>query len=327
VSTRPAMAAAAIAAVLFGAAALARPSVWGNFTSKAPNAGNSITAATDFRAPSASAATIGKTAGGIAGQIKKGATYYVYANASDTGNPASGVATITANVSSLTTGSTAVALSAGSFNANGVSYGYRSAALTASTSLAAGTYSYSLTLTDVAGNSKTQSGFTVTVDNTGPTGTDVQTPSVGTTSGLAQAGDTVAFTFSKAIDPNSILAGWSGASTSVVLRLNNGSGSANDTVTVYNATNATQLPLGSVNLGRTDYTSASITFGATGTASSMAMSGNTITITLGTQSAAATTAAATGTMTWTPSASATDPAGNAASTTAVTESGAADKDF
>jgi len=321
------MAAAAIAAVLFGAAALARPSVWGNFTSKAPNAGNSITAATDFRAPSASAATIGKTAGGIAGQIKKGATYYVYANASDTGNPASGVATITANVSSLTTGSTAVALSAGSFNANGVSYGYRSAALTASTSLAAGTYSYSLTLTDVAGNSKTQSGFTVTVDNTGPTGTDVQTPSVGTTSGLAQAGDTVAFTFSKAIDPNSILAGWSGASTSVVLRLNNGSGSANDTVTVYNATNATQLPLGSVNLGRTDYTSASITFGATGTASSMAMSGNTITITLGTQSAAATTAAATGTMTWTPSASATDPAGNAASTTAVTESGAADKDF
>jgi hypothetical protein len=32
-------------------------------------------------------------------------------------------------------------------------------------------------------------------------------------------------------------------------------------------------------------------------------------------------------MTWTPSASATDPAGNAASTTVVTESGTADKDF
>jgi hypothetical protein len=321
------MVAATVAAVLLGTAALARQSVWGNFTAASPDAGNSITAASDFLAPTASGSAIGKTAGGIAGQIKKGATYYVYANAGDSGNPASGVATITANVNSITAGSTAVALTAGSFNANGVSYGYRSAAQTAGASLAAGTYSYSLTLTDVAGNSQTQSGFSVTVDNTGPTGTDVQTPSVGTTNGLAQAGDTISFTFSKAIDPNSILAGWSGSSTAVVLRLNNGTGSNNDTVTVFNSTNATQLPLGSVNLGRTDYTSAGITFGATGTASTMAMSSNTITVTLGTQSAAATTAAATGSMIWTPSASATDPAGNAASTTAVTESGAADKDF
>jgi chitinase len=59
----------------------------------------------------------------------------------------------------------------------------------------------------------------------------------------------------------------------------------------------------------------------------MVMSGNAVTITLGTQSAAATAAAAPGSMSWTPSASATDPAGNAVSTTAVTESGAADKDF
>jgi len=327
VTTRPAIVAAAIAAVLLGTAGLARQSVWGGFSGKGQDAGNSITAATDFRAPTASAAMIGKTAGGIAGQIKKGATYYVYANVSDTGNPASGVATVTADVSSLTAGSTAVALSAGSFSSGGVSYGYRSAAQTAGASLAAGTYAYSLTMTDVGGNSKTQSGFSVTVDNTGPSGTDVQTPLVSSTNGLAEAGDTIAFTFSKAIDPNSILSGWSGSATGVVLRLNNGAGSNNDTVTVFNSTNVTQLPLGSVNLGRADYTSASITFGATGTASSMAMSGNTITITLGTQSAAATTAAATGTMTWTPSASATDPAGNAVSTTAVTESGAADKDF
>ncbi|HEX5592111.1 MAG TPA: hypothetical protein VFX35_02045 [Solirubrobacterales bacterium] len=326
-STRPAIVAAAIAAVLFGTAALARQSVWGNFTGTAPNAGNTITAATDFRAPTVSATTLAKTGGGTVGQIKKGGTYYVYANVSDTGNPASGVSTVTANVSSITSGSTAVALSAGSFTAGGVSYGYRSASLTAGTSLAAGSYSYSLTTTDVAGNSRTQSGYSVVVDNTVPAGTDVQTPNVGTTNGLAQAGDTISFSFSKAIDPNSILSGWSGASTNVVLRLNNGSGSANDTVTVFNATNATQLPLGSVNLGRADYTSASITFGATGTASTMAMSGNVVTVTLGTQSAAATTAAATGTMTWTPSASATDPAGNGTSTTAVTESGAADKDF
>jgi hypothetical protein len=318
------MVAATLVACLLGAAAMARPGVWGNFTATAADAGNSITAAADFRAPTASASAIGKTAGGIAGSIKKAGTYYVYANVSDTGNPASGVSKVTANVSTITSGSTAVALSSGSFSAGGVTYNYRSAALTAGSSLAAGNYSYSLTLTDVAGNSATQSGFSVTVNNTAPSGTDVQTTNGGSIAGRADAGDKITFTFGSEIEPISILAGWSGASTNVVVRLNN---ATNDTVTIFNSTNATQLPLGSISLGRSDYATANITFGATGTASTMVMSGNTITITLGTQSAAATTAAATGTMSWTPSATATDAAGNAVSTTAVTESGAADKEF
>ena len=321
---RPAMVAATLVVFLLGASALARQSVWGNFTATAPDAGNSITAATDFRAPTASASAIGKTAGGIAGSIKKGGTYYVYANVSDTGNPASGVSKVTANVSSITSGSTAVALSSGSFSAGGVTYNYRSASLTAGAGLAAGSYSYSLTLTDTAGNFATQSGLSVTVDNTAPSGSDVQTANGSTTAGRAEAGDKISFTLSEEIDPNSILSGWSGSATNVVVRLNN---ATNDTVTIFNSTNATQLPLGSVSLGRSDYTTANITFGATGTASSMVMSGNTVTITLGTQSAAATTAAATGTMSWTPSATATDAAGNAVSTTAVTESGTADKEF
>ena len=324
---RPAITAAAIAAVLLGAAAVARPSVWGNFTATVPSAGNSITAAKDFRAPTASAATIGKSAGGATGYIKKGGTYYVYANVSDSGNPASGISTVTANVDAITSGSTAVALSAGSFTAGGVTYNRRSAALTAGTGLANGSYAYSLTLTDVAGNSSTESGFSVIVDNTGLTGSDVQTTNGGSTAGLAQAGDKVAFTYNEAVDPNSILSGWTGAATSVVVRLNNGSGSSNDTLTIYNAANAAQLPLGSVNLGRADYTSANLTFGASGTASTMVLSGATVTITLGTQSAAAITAGATGAMTWTPSATVTDIAGNNASTTAVTESGAADREF
>jgi hypothetical protein len=326
VTTRPALVAATVAAVLLGTAAMAQQSVWGSFRSTTPSAGNSITAAADFRAPTVSAAAIGKTAGGVAGQIRKGGTYYVYASGTDTGNPASGVSSVTANVGSITSGSTAVALSAGSFSAGGVSYGYRSAALTAGSGLAAGSYSYSLTITDAAGNSATQPGFSVTVDNTAPAGTDVQTANSGAIAGLAEAGDKITFTFSKAIDPSSILSGWNSGSTSVVVRLNN-NGTNNDTVTVYNSTNTTQLSLGSVNLGRTDYTSSSITFGATGTASSMVMSGNTITVTLGTQSAAATAAASTGTMAWTPSAAATDAAGNATSTTAVNEPGTADKDF
>jgi hypothetical protein len=323
---RPAIVATFLLAVLFGTAAMARQSVWGGFTSTAPNPGNSITAATDFRAPSASAAAIGKTAGGTVGAVKKAGAYYVYANVADAGNPASGISAVTANVSSLTSGATAVALAAGSYAAGGASYNYRSAAQTAGSGLAAGSYAFTLTMTDAAGNSATQSGFGVTVDNTAPAGSDVQTANGGTTNGLVEAGDTITLSLNEAPDPNSVLAGWSGAAANVVVRLNNG-GTGNDTVTVFNSANATQLNLGSVNLGRTDYTSANITFGATGTASQMVLSGSTVKITLGTRSAAATTAAAAGTMSWTPSSTATDGAGNSVAATAVTETGAADKDF
>jgi hypothetical protein len=322
----PALTAVALAFALLGAAATCQ-GVWGSFGGATADAANSITAASDFRAPTASASAIGKTAGGLTGQIKKGGTYYVYADLSDAGNPPSGVATVKANVSTITTGSTAVALVAGSYSAGRVAYDFRSASLTAAAGLAAGSYTYSLTSTDAAANTATQTGFGVTVDNTAPSGTDVQATNGGSIAGRAEAGDKVAFAFSGEIDPSSILAGWSGGSTGVVVRLNNGTGTNNDTMTIFNSINATQLPLGSVNLGRADYTSANVTFGATGTASSMAMSGSTVTITLGTQSAAATTAASTGTMSWTPAAAATDAAGNAVATTAVTETGSADKEF
>lgn len=305
-------------------ATLAASPVWGAFAASAASAGNTITAAADFIAPSASSEQIGKSSGGTPAFIKKGGTYYVYADVADSGNPASGVSKVTANVSSITSGSTATALSAGSYEVEGESFDYRSARLTAGSSLAEGPHAYSLTLTDAAGNGETETGFAVEVDNKAPTASDVQTTNHSTTVGLAQAGDAITYTYSEPPDPTSILSGWNGAATSVVVHLNN---ATNDTVTVFNATNKTQLNLGSVNLGRGDYTGSSITFGASGTASTMVLSGNSVTITLGTQSAAASTAGGTGTMVWTPSASATDRAGNAASTATATESGAADKEF
>jgi hypothetical protein len=317
---------AALVLALASTSLLAGGAIWGGFASKTPatNANNKITAATDFLAPTITDTVIAKTTGGIAGTIRKGGTYYVYANAADTGNPASGVSTIKANVSSITSAQTAATLSAGTFTVEGKSFTRRSASLTAGSTLAAGTASYALTVTDANANARTESGFTVAVDNTAPTGTDVQTSNGGATVGLAEAGDQVTYTFSKAIDPNSVLAGWSGVSTSIVVRLNQ---ATKDTVTVYNATNATLLPLGTLTLGATDYTTANLTFGATGTASTMVMSDNQIVVTLGTQSAAASAAAATGTMSWTPSATATDASGNPTATTAATESGAADKEF
>ena len=88
-----------------------------------------------------------------------------------------------------------------------------------------------------------------------------------------------------------------------------------------NASTQAQLPFGTIDLGRKDYVSKTTTFGASGTAGTMQLSGSAITVTLGTPSATAGTAAATGTLVWTPSSTVTDPAGNAMSTTAVNETG------
>jgi hypothetical protein len=318
------LAVAASVALLLGVSMTIGQS-FASFTKTTPNSGDTITAATDYRAPTINRSVIAKTAGGTAGFIKQGGTYFVYADITDTGNPASGISTATSNTSTITTGATATALASGAFTIGGLSYGRRSASLTANAALTAGTYTYSVTSADVAGNSGSQS-YSVTVDNTVPTGTDVQAANGGSIAGRPELNDTITYTFSEAIDPNSILAGWTGAATNVVVRVNNNI-PTNDQVQIFNATNASQLPLGNVDLARTDYVTANITFGATGTASSMTMSGNAVTVKLGTQSAAGTTAAGTGAMVWTPSATATDRAGNATSTTSKTETGAADLDF
>jgi hypothetical protein len=277
----------------------------------------------DTTPPTVSAAVIGKTAGGTPGYVKQGGTYYVYANATDTGSTASGVSTITANVSNVTTGSTAVPLTTvgGPFTVGGVSYAYRSASITASNPVIAGLKSFTVTATDVSGNAGSFTG-SVTVDNTVPTASDIQTANkVGGTAGQAEIGDTLTYTFSEAIDPNSVIAGWTGSPMALTLRLNNVAGS--DTVTVFDSGNTVQLPLGAVNLGRNDYVGPARTFSG----STMVMSGSTITITLGTASGSTTTAAGTGTMIWTPSTTPTDLAGNACTATAATETGAADVEF
>lgn len=314
----------ALLAALLGLATTAGV-VWALYTNSAASDGNELVAAADWVAPSASASVIGKSQGGVPGYIRQGGTYMVYANVSDSGGPASGISSVTANASAITSGQTAAGLGAGSFPIGGVTYSHRSSTLTAGATLAAGTYSYSLTSKDLAGNSRTQSGYTVTVDNTAPTAADIQTANkAGNTGGKPEAGDTITFTFSEPIDPSSILAGWEGQSTGVVVRITNATG---DPLTVFNAANTAQLPLGSVNLGRNDYATANATFGASGTVSTMVLSGNSITVTLGTASAGPSTASTTGTMIWTPSASAYDRAGNAETTTARSETGTADREF
>ncbi len=141
----------------------------------------------DTSAPTISAATIQKGAGGTAAFIKQGGTYYVYANVTDNGSPAVGVGTVTANVTNITTGSTAVSMSAGSWTVGATTYGYRSSILTANAVLTAGAKTYTITAADQAGNSATSGASSVTVDNTAPTvsGVAIQ-KSTGGTAGVVR---------------------------------------------------------------------------------------------------------------------------------------------
>jgi len=288
--------------------------------------GDTATAALTVNRPAVSTAVIAKSAGGEAGAIKQGGTYYVYANVTGSGTPPAGLGTLTADVSAITTGQTAASLGSGSYTVDGQSYNYRSAQLTAKGALAAGTDAFTIKLTDAAGTATTTS-YSVTVDNTAPHAAGIQSANVsGGTAGEPESGDAVTFTYSEPIDPSTVLSGWSGGAQPVVVEIIDGGGS-NDKLEVLNASTMAQLPLGTVDLGRKDYVTKTTTFGASGTQATMALSGSAITVTLGTSSATAGTAAGTGTLTWTPSSAVTDAAGNASSTAAVAESGAADKDF
>src|SRR5437868_2983990 len=75
----------------------------------------SASAASDFVPPTVTAGTgsvIARVNANKPGYIQQGQQYVVYANVSDTGNPASGVQTVTANLGTVTTGATSVALTA-----------------------------------------------------------------------------------------------------------------------------------------------------------------------------------------------------------------------
>jgi len=306
-----AWAASALAALAVAALAVGFSTASFTDTSQNPQ---TISAVADFVAPSADASAIVKSQGGVGGYIRAKGTYYVYADVTESGNPASGMASVKANVSALTSGQTAVALSPGSYTVGGVAYDYRSALLTASSSLSAGSKSYSLALADVAGNTRSQS-FAAIVDNgpfTGGSGFETANTSGGT-SGKAERGDTVSFTFNETPDPASIIAGWDGSATKAV-SVSIADKSANDALSVSGAT------IGSVAL-QGDYTTSGRT--TTFSVSTMSVSGATVTIVLGTDSAAnARTETDKNKPVWTPSASNYDAAGNASATTTVTAANA-----
>ena len=114
--------------------------------------------------------------------------------------------------------------------------------LAASTFPADDTYTLSVRATDKLGNTTTTT-TTFSIDRTRPSAVGLTTSNAGTVSRL-DAGDTFTLTFSEAMAPSSIIAGWTGSAAQNVVVRATGSGGAMDQLTVYNATNTTLLPLG-----------------------------------------------------------------------------------
>jgi hypothetical protein len=286
------------------------------------NGANTLATDADWTAPTGSS-VIARSGSTVGGSIAQGSGYYVYANATDSGNPASGVASVVAGVANLTTSPTSATLTTtgGPWTISGVSYAYRSPALTAKNPLTAGIVSYTLTLTDthVPANTGTQT-FSVTVDNAGPSASDIQAINGGAQVGLPEAGDVITFTFTEPMDPASILASWTGAAATVRVKFQNNGCAGADALTVLDSSGGTGVHLGTVCLGG-DFVNGQSFF----TTSTMVMTGNTVIVTLGGSDSMK--AASNTTLSWTPSTLATDIAGNAMAATAVNESGTVDTDF
>src|SRR5437588_9611873 len=79
-----------------------------NFIASSTNAAYSVGAAPDYSSPTVPSSTISRTSSGTPtgtpGSLKQGGTYRVYADVSETGNPASGVASVAADLSNVSGG-------------------------------------------------------------------------------------------------------------------------------------------------------------------------------------------------------------------------------
>src|SRR5262249_53302917 len=136
------------------------------------------------------ASAIAATSGtGPAGFVKQGGGYNVYADASDT----NGVSSVTANVTNVTSGQTAVALATGasSCTVGGHTYLFKSATVIASNPLSEGSKSYTVTASDVASNASSPASYSVVVDNTAPSVSTLIAATTGTSpSGFVKQGGT-----------------------------------------------------------------------------------------------------------------------------------------
>lgn len=165
-----------------------------------------------------------------------------------------------------------------------------------------GSYVVSVRATDTVGNVSTPASTTFSIDRTGPAATSLSAINRGAIVRRIETGDQLTLTFSEPIAPRSLIAGWDGSGTpNITIRQGN---NTNDTLTFYNSANTTRLPLGTVQLKRSDYVSSAVVWGATGAAtpSTISLSGDTLTLTFGSPNVPGnvTTAGGAANMAWLP---------------------------
>jgi hypothetical protein len=251
-----------------------------SFSDTTASTGNTVTASADWTAPTISAVVLQKSEGGVINNFHANETFYIYASVADTGNPAAGIGTITANTTNIATVSSET-LTSGSWTVSGTTYNYRTALLTAKSTLLSQSYSYSLSVSDSAGNGPTTSSPNVTSSNVtlAPSSFHVLT------AGKPVATDKITFTYSSAPDPDSIFDGWDGTSRTVDVKLADGA--------VYSMSSLTQDVVGIAdsagNVTSLGYIVTGGDYVATGTTvsfanSTIALSGSVYTVTLGTPS-------------------------------------------
>ncbi|MCU0257700.1 MAG: Ig-like domain-containing protein [Solirubrobacteraceae bacterium] len=196
-----------------------------------------------------------------------------------------------------------------------------------------GTYAIRARQADSAGNTGTSAVVVVTADGTPPVAQAIAAANAGTPGTLAgrlDAGDRLTLSYSEALRPSSILAGWDGTATAMRARFF--AGGASDRLALLNDGLTAALGLatggpgsGGINL-RGDYVSGQVTFAATMT---LSPDGRTVTVVLGAPDAPGSiraAAVAPRDMRWSVSTAARDLAGNAVTGATVTESDG-DRDF
>ncbi|TKJ20117.1 hypothetical protein A6V29_09260 [Blastococcus sp. CCUG 61487] len=292
----------------------------------------SFSSAADWLPPVISRTVVLKEEGGIPGYIRPNGQYRVHAAVVDdpSSNPPSGLGAVTAGLTGLPT----MALGAGAATVAGQSYTHQTPWQTVPSYAPAGTYEGWVRASDLSTPAHTSADVPVdvVVDTTAPSGTSVAIVNGGVVR-RPDAGDRVTVTWGEVVDPHSVVTGWTGAAMDVTVRITNSIATGGDVLTIWNAANSAQLPLGQVTLGG-NYVSATTTFGAAGAATRSRLSwaaapGTQLLVTLGPPNVAGNVVTSTtaGTLVWTPSATVYDRAGNRSTTTAVAETGTADRDF
>ena len=154
---------------------------------------------------------------------------------------------------------------------------------------------------------------------------DVQAVNGGGVAGRPDAGDSITYTFNRAVDLGSVLTGWDGGPRSVNGRFTSNLLFSDSTLSI----DGTQL--GSIDLGAryNGFLNGTTTFTATMTASTDTSTGTprTVVTVVLTSSPNLTNPGGTPTMVWTPATAVRDSLGRAIAASSATESGPADRDF